>query len=175
VHQCRHAGDLLIRSEGSTFKKLLSLDFHKLYEFRHLDGSVASFLEKYDVEKMTREEVRSAVKAETGKSGEEEKSPAAKATNIFRLFHFAREVAGMGLPELDEAVKAAEPAQAAELAKAGKALTAVVIERWMRSGATENELENMEKFLAAELREVKNMKSKMLAERYRLAGASGGA
>ncbi len=81
----------------------------------------------------------------------------------------------MGLPELDEAVKAAEPAQAAEMAKAGKALTAVIIERWMRCGATENELENMEKFLAAELREVKNMKSKMLAERYRLAGASGGA
>lgn len=154
VHKCHHVGKVLLESDEKTFVKLAALAFEKLYDMRELGPLLPSFIQKNDVDRMTRDEVREAVKKALGEEPKEkeEKSKFWKAVEV---------IAKSKTPEIFTAVKDATETDLVNGTKAALTLTAACIEKlksYPDDKIDPQYLKRMEAFLQEQMKDIAEMK-----------------
>lgn len=159
VHQCRHVGNLLLGSNERMFKKLVCLSFGKLYELSDLKEQLSAFLEKHDIEKMSRDEIRKAADEFLGKTVKEKKKKS-------KFWEAVKVIAETGTPEIYTALKEAGEEDFKNGRQAACALTAACIEKWKSYPDEELDpqyLKKMEMFLREQIKDVVEMKLRSAA------------
>ena len=165
---CAAVGDLLLDVQPSSFGKLSGLPFDKLVAVSRLTPEQADKLAiEKDLETLGRDEIRSEVKRALGEqveTPEKTQEQEAKAEDLLTAdaLDAVKLLAGLNLEQLEKVIKASSGEDAAAMLKAGRNMLAAGIEA-AAANNLQGALENTERLLSIQQKEIKARRNAMLA------------